>query len=396
VTSYPSAVRCLVPAILIALAQGACGRASTPPDPAAAPSFQESSIDLPGALVASPAPARAPAGFLKGQLHLHSNASGDSDTPPDQVRAWYAARGYDFIVFTDHNRITAMADAPEGMLVLPGVELTQNLRSCEPAPLPGDACLLHVNALFVAGPADGPLLPAQALWIVPRRDDIYARGVDAARALGGIAQLNHPNFQRGADLEILMTLARRGLTLVEIANQAVDSDNEGGAGLLSTEALWDAALTRGARVFGTATDDAHHYDDAAVVRARGEIAYTGDRGFVMVRADRTAASIRAAVARGDFYSSTGVLLDQLQIGPEEIAVDVHADMRAEGAAPVAIDVIGTGGAVLERVAGPRLRFDPRRAPAGYVRVRVTAAGRMAWTQPLWTTGASQPRTEHRP
>jgi hypothetical protein len=383
VTSYPSTVRCLVPAILIPLALVACGRASAPPDPAAAPPFQEPSIDPSGALAPAPAPARAPAGFLKGQLHLHSNASGDSDTPPDQVRAWYAARGYDFIVFTDHNRITALADAPEGMLVLPGVELTQNLRSCEPPPLPGDACLLHVNALFVAGPADGPLLPAQDRWTTPRRDDIYGRAVDVARSLGGIAQLNHPNFHRAADIEILMTLARRGLTLVEIANEAVDSANEGGAGVPSTEALWDAALTRGARVFGTATDDAHHYNDAAAVRARGDIAYTGDRGFVMVRAERTAASIRAAVARGDFYSSTGVLLDPLQMGPDEIAIDV----RSSDAASITIEVIGTGGAVLARTAGPRLRFDPRKAPAGYVRVRVTAAGRMAWTQPLWTTSA---------
>ena len=111
----------------------------------------------------------------------------------------------------------------------------------------------------------------------------------------------------------------------------------------------------------------------------------------MVRADRTAASIRAAVARGDFYSSTGVLFDQLQMGPDEIAIDV----RPSDAASITIEVIGTGGAVLARTAGPRLRFDPRKAPAGYVRVRVTAAGRMAWTQPLWTTSAPWP-AEHRP
>ena len=29
--------------------------------------------------------------FLKGQLHLHSNRSGDSDTPPEEVVRWYAA-----------------------------------------------------------------------------------------------------------------------------------------------------------------------------------------------------------------------------------------------------------------------------------------------------------------
>lgn len=383
-TSYPPAVRSIVPAIVVALAPVACGRASaTPPDPA--PPLHEPSLEpTVHAPPSPPPPARAPTGFLKGQLHLHSNRSGDSETPPEQVRAWYAARGYDFIVFTDHNRINAMADGPDGMLVLPGVELTQNLRACEPPPLPGNACLLHVNALFVSRPADGPLFPSLDPRLTPRRDALYGRAVDLAHELGGLAQLNHPNFHRGADIEILMTLAQRGLTLLEIANEAVDSDNHGGGDLPSTEQLWDAALTRGARVFGTATDDAHHYDDADLVRARGEIAYTGDRGFVMIRADKTAESIRAAVARGDFYSSTGIILERLQIAPDAIAVDVRPYL----ALPPTIEVIGTNGVVLTRTTGGALRFDPKKAPAGYVRVRVKGTdGRMAWTQPLWATAA---------
>src|SRR5450432_2915738 len=93
-------------------------------------------------------------GFLKGQLHLHSNRSGDSDTPPADVVRWYAAHGYDFIVFTDHNRITTLASTPS-MLVIPGVELTQNLDRCSPPPPAGSRCLLHVNALFVVPPDHG-------------------------------------------------------------------------------------------------------------------------------------------------------------------------------------------------------------------------------------------------
>ena len=80
----------------------------------------------------------ASAGWLKGQLHLHSNASGDSETPPDAVVRWYAEHGYDFIVFTDHNRVTEAPGVGE-MLVMPGVELTQNLERCDPPPEGGDA-----------------------------------------------------------------------------------------------------------------------------------------------------------------------------------------------------------------------------------------------------------------
>jgi len=322
------------------------------------------------AAAASPSARR----FLKGQLHAHTNGSGDSDTAPGEAAAWYADHGFDFVVFTDHNRVTEVG-APGGMLVLRGVELTQNLRSCEPAPELGDACLLHVNALFVT-PSLGPLAfdPPSNL----ARVALYGRAVDRAIALGGIAQLNHPNFQHGADLEVLVVLAARGLTLVEIENKAVDSGNEGDARHASTEALWDAALLRGAHVLGTATDDAHHYGDAAATRARGETAYTGDRGFVLVRAEKTEAAIRAAIVVGDFYGSTGVELDRLDLSPEGVAVDVRASD-----APATIEVIADG-KVVATERGASLRFDPRRAPATYLRVRVIdAMGRKAFSQPLW-------------
>ena len=92
-----------------------------------------------------------PVGWLKGQTHLHSGNSGDSQTPPEQVVSWYAARGYDFIVFTDHNFVTTPPSHPK-MLTIPGVELTQNYAQCEPAPAPEQGCLLHINALFTDAP----------------------------------------------------------------------------------------------------------------------------------------------------------------------------------------------------------------------------------------------------
>jgi len=345
-------------ALLAAAALGCDAGAKAQPAPAA---------------IATPPP-RKPAGFLKGQLHAHTGNSGDSDTDPADAAAWYAARGYDFVVFTDHDVVTELP-APPGMLLLRGVELTQNLATCEPPPEPGERCLLHVSALFV-GAARGPVHLGRPASL--RRADLYARAVDRAVAMGGLAQLDHPNFHHGADLGILLGLAARGVGLLEVENAAVDSGNEGDARHPSTEALWDAALNQGARVFGTATDDAHHYEDAARVRARGEIAYTGDRGFVMVQADKTPEGIRAAVAAGAFYATTGVILDRVALGREAVEVDV-----APGSGPCTIEVIA-GGRVVETARGASLRFDPRRAGARWARVRVTdASGRKALTQPVW-------------
>ena len=102
----------------------------------------------------------------------------------------------------------------------------------------------------------------------------------------------------------------------------------------------------------------------------------------MVRADKAAESLKKAIAAGDFYSSTGVLLDRLELGPSGIAVDVQ---RGEGTPR--IEVIADG-AVVEDVHGQTLRFDPRRASPRYVRVRVTdTLGRRAWTQPVWLAPA---------
>jgi hypothetical protein len=329
--------------------------------------------------------AGAPA-FLKGQLHLHTGNSGDSATPPADVVRWYAARGYDFIVVTDHNRVTVERSSPS-MLVIPGVELTQNVGRCLPPPPPGLRCLLHVNALFVTPPPDGriPWPPERG----SSRFEIYHRALDANRRLGGIAQLNHPNFHHAADAALIARLARDGLSLLEIANRSWDSnDIPAEKERPSSEAIWDAVLTAGGDVFGTATDDAHHYFDAASAGARGEAVFPGDLGFVMVRAAKEPAAIRAAIARGDFYSSTGVLLGRVDRVRAHLEIEV--DARAPGAH--SFTFIGAGGRVLARVQGRRAAFALAGARGGYVRAVIEdGAGRRAWTQPVRVPGASPNR-----
>jgi hypothetical protein len=310
--------------------------------------------------------------WLKGQLHAHTGNSGDSATAPAQALKWYAAHGFDFVVITDHNFVTVADGGP--VLAIPGVELTQNLGDCVPAPEPGMQCLLHVNALFVD--------PARAgRSVFPATDErgrlaLYQRALTATRKLGGVAQLNHPNFHYAADAAAISALAGAGLRLVEVANEAIDSNNAGDAAHPSTEALWDAALGQGARVWAVATDDAHHYDDAAAVQASGETAYVGDRGFVMVHAARDPAAIRAAIERGDFYASSGVVLESLQVGP--------GSLRLATATPHEFRFIGAGGRLLARSEGLSASHSLAADAGPYVRAVVVAPdGRRAWTQPSW-------------
>lgn len=316
--------------------------------------------------VAAPEPT-----WLKGQLHAHTNNSGDSETAPEVALRWFLRHGFDFVVVTDHNFVTVAAG--QGLLAIPGVELTQNLDDCVPAPEPGMQCLLHINALFVDPRRAGRF--AFAASEERSRLKLYARALAATRELGGVAQLNHPNFHYAADAGTIAALGREGLALVEVANEAIDSNNPGDALHPSTEALWDAALGQGARVWGVATDDSHHYDDAAAVLARGEEAYVGDRGFVMVRAERSEAAIRAAIERGEFYASSGVILESLTRSAGTLALRVAGVHE--------IRFIGEGGRELGRERGVAASYTLRPGDR-YVRAVVTAAdGRRAWTQPLW-------------
>ena len=323
------------------------------------------STALPAAPTAAPAP-----GYVKGALHVHSSNSGDSRTSPERVASWYAEHGFDFIVFTDHNRITTLDS--DKLLAIPGVELTQNLETCEPPP-PDAAlnCLLHVNALFVTAsqPSWHPMPDGSS------RIEVYTSAIDEARALGGIAQLNHPNFHWGADTALVGELVRRGLPLFEVANQSSDVANEGDATHPSTETMWDAVLDAGGTLYGTATDDAHQYDDAEAVRARGVDPDVGDRGWVMVHARRDRDDIRDALVRGDFYSSTGVVLTRLERTADALIV--------EGQGELDFVFTGSGGRVLARTHGSTATFMLASARGSYVRGTVSDAdGHHAWIQPI--------------
>ena len=68
---------------------------------------------------------------------------------PTSVVHFYDERGYDFIFFTDHNFITPPIQIGK-VLVLPGVELTQNMFRCDPD-MRGHPqyCFAHMNVLGV-------------------------------------------------------------------------------------------------------------------------------------------------------------------------------------------------------------------------------------------------------
>lgn len=305
--------------------------------------------------------------WLKGSTHVHAKPSGDSSTPLPEVIAWYETHRYDFIVLTDHNRTTEVTQGAS-LIVIPGIELTYNPTGCIP---PGDSsgkCRIHVNLLGITGRAEGRLEWANRK--TRERLAKYEAALVVQKSLGGIAQLNHPNWFWGMNGDLLAELARRGFKLVEIANAAFATWNDGDQDHPDLDTLWDQALVQGVTLWGVASDDAHHYGPPGT---KGK--YPAGGGWVVVKAQRTPQAILAALEAGRFYSSNGVVLSRAEVDGDALVVEVAAGERGN----YTIDFIENGKRV-ERVKAKSAR---RTLPqAGYLRALVTRGdGTKAWVQP---------------
>jgi hypothetical protein len=358
------------------LALVACAGPDGPRPGPPQPSSQVAAVAPAPAAMPTPA-APSPEVWLRGTTHVHARPSGDSGTAIPDVIRWYESRGYDWIALTDHNRISEVdgstpgrpaVHAPaQGLIVLAGIELTYNPARCLPKGHASGKCRIHANLL---GPTARP--PDKVEWgpgqkLPDERLPKYQAALELQKALGGLAQLNHPQWYWGMTSDLLVELARRGVRLVEISNVQFEKWNRGDQDHPSTEALWDAALSAGATLWGVASDDAHHYDGGGKWPAGG--------GWVTVKARRDPQAILDALAAGRFYASTGVELERAEVAEGALVVELAAQERL----PCTIDFIENG----VRVASVKERVARRPLPrTGYVRAVVTRDdGKQAWIQP---------------
>ena len=299
-------------------------------------------------------------GFLKGNLHAHTSRS-DGDSPPEDVIAWYRRHGYAFLALTDHNRLTdarsfaSMQD--EGFKLLNGEEITMK----------GGGRQVHVNALCTKARIGGGTFHSAAeavTWATSR-----------VEAQGGVAIVNHPNFDRA--LVATDLLASQTAPLIEVMSGHPYVYSLGTATRPSHEALWDSALTAGAHMMGVGVDDVHHLRVDA-----DPPAYAG-RAWVQVAAARNDASALCdALKRGDLYASTGVVINRIRVTETTYSV-----WPATGGAMVRF--YGSGGRLLATVgpvaAGAAASYELARGD-GYVRAKV--AGRdesLAWTPAIFAS-----------
>ena len=312
--------------------------------------------------------------WYRGNLHTHSLWS-DGDDYLEAIGLWYREHDYDFLCYTDHNILATSrerwsnVDKNKGgrnafdklKQKFPGDWVEERttgdvtevrLKTFEEVfaklAVPGKFLLIqgeevtdrfgrypvHMNVSNIKEPL--PPMGGESVYDAMQNN---INAMIAQRERTGqtmMMHLNHPNFGYGVTAEDLMRV--RGENFFEVYNGHPGVNNSGNAENASTERIWDIILTKRLAelklpvMFGLATDDGHSYHK---IPSR---ASEPGRGWVMVLADGLApTSLIESLERGDFYSSSGVSLENVTSSNEGLDLKV----AAEDGVTYRIDFIGT-------------------------------------------------------
>ena len=365
--------------------------------------------------------------WFKGNLHTHSYWS-DGDEFPEMIMDWYKTKGYDFVALTDHNTLAQgekwvvvrkgriYEEAFEKYLGKFGEEWVTYKRDTgriqvklktfdEYRPMFEDDHFLIIQSEEISDRVDGKpihinatnvqsLIPPQGGSTVT---EVMQRNVDAVlkqREEMGVPMfphINHPNFHFAIKAEDFFDL--EGERFFEVYNGHPQVYNYGDSTRPGTEYMWDVINLEYARrnkpfLFGLATDDSHNY------HIYGTKYSNAGRGWVMVRAESLdPASLIEAMEAGDFYASTGVELDDVDVRENTL----HIDVKEEEGVTYEIQFIGATGqdqqtTVLKTVSGSEATF-PLDDSYVFVRAKIISSKpqenpfqegdfESAWTQPV--------------
>ena len=243
--------------------------------------------------------------WYKGNTHVHTTLCGHADTKPDAVAQWYHDRGYNFLILSEHNKfidpstVKLKGQPREDFLLVPGEEVT---------------AAVHTTAMNASRLVPWQFNDNNRSKVLQSRDE--------TRKAGGVTILNHPNFRRRLhDHEIYPV---KNLYMFELYNSHPGVHSFGNAHYPNLEQLWDALLEKGMILYGVSSDDAHK------LQKWGEKENNPGRGWVMVRSkELTSDALTSAMLKGDFYSSSGVMLSKLVRGKSSIELEVDVQTTAK-------------------------------------------------------------------
>jgi hypothetical protein len=301
-------------------------------------------------------PFSSPGRFWRGNLHTHSHLS-DGALSPEHVVEAYKRAGYDFLQLSDHflERFgwpiaDTWAFRSNSFTTLIGAEL--HAMGTE------EGELWHILAAGL--PLDFP---------APGGDETGPALAARARDAGAFVAIAHPAWSQ---LHIGDGRALASAHAVEIYNHGCAVETDRGDGFY----LLDELLNEGRRLSAIATDDAHFRN--------GDHDAFG--GFVEVKAESLDPdALLDSLKAGRFYSSQGPRLFDIEVGPGEVSVScspVNSIALLTGNSRALVKVGRYVTSVAFDVVGARQQASAN-PPKWFRIVAVDAAGRRAWTNPIW-------------
>ncbi|MCI3923024.1 CehA/McbA family metallohydrolase [Paenibacillus sp. TRM 82003] len=230
---------------------------------------------------------REGARWYKGDFHMHTLLSDGKQTPAQLAKLAADRQGLDFIVVTEHNLVHAAWPAVEGLLAIPGVEITGNRG--------------HWNALGLRRWL--PFLDETGALAI-EDDEGMNRTLASGRAQGALRSLNHPYLAPWDWLLEGTDMTR--FEAMEIWNDPT-YDGNAEAAERALEA-WDRCWARGLRLTGVGGSDTHMLPEESYAPG-GPPSIVGDPATYVYSDGLSADAVLGATRAGRCYVSRGPTLD---------------------------------------------------------------------------------------
>jgi hypothetical protein len=311
--------------------------------------------------------------WFRGNLHAHSFWSDGHDFP-EMIAEHYKSLGYQFLAFTEHDRLQegikwlrCQGNDEQTRSIVQGNLLKRyqerfgsswvDVRKCDGGSQvrlktgeeirhlveEGGRFLIisgeEVTARWGTGDIEStnwvnvlnlrqavrPIMADQSVSAI-RSVCNAVKHLSPQSAAPVICCLNHPNWKWNSTAEDITNVDE--LRFMEMHTALNTCANQGDALHPSVERMWDIALTSrlsektGAIIYGLASDDAHAYQPDH--HLLGDWALPG-RAWIMVRAKALEADVlMTSIQQGDYYCSTGVTLEELEVSRKHMRVVVDA------------------------------------------------------------------------
>jgi hypothetical protein len=303
-------------------------------------------------------PFSTPGRFWRGNLHSHSNLSDGALNLMDVVES-YKHAGYDFLQVSDHflERFGwPIADTRklrcENFTTLIGAEVHAM----------GTSAGEYWHIVATGLPSDFPSA---------RPDESGPRLAERAREAGAFVAIAHPSWSQ---LTLQDGRSLGAAHAVEVYNHTCAVLTDRGDGFY----LLDQLCNEDRRLMAVAGDDAHFHN--------GDLDAFG--GYVMVKAEALdPESLLEALKAGEFYSSQGPRIDNVEVTSTEVRVacsPVHTIALVTGASP-SISRVGRGltQATIEFAEVAKWAWATPPQVKWFRIVAIDGPGRRAWTNPIW-------------